>query len=102
MICLESAVVMHTGYSDPKNMSEHRSQRQWVWQYRREFLQAAQRTVPGFGAWLRQEGLACEGARRWKAIEQWQRIFHLPEDWVRQSAWLTLAMWERNADLREQ
>jgi hypothetical protein len=77
------------------------SQRQWVWQLRQEFLQAAQHTAPQIGRYLRRHGMGCGSSRdRWKVIRRWQQRFNLPDAWAGQCAWSTLGMWERSADFR--
>ncbi len=69
------------------------------WQLRREFLQAAQRTVPEIGRYLQQHGMEC--GDRWEVIGKWQQRFHLPDEWAGQCAWITLTMWDRSADFRK-
>ena len=72
-----------------------------VWSWRTLFLRAAQNVVPELGRYLRQYGLPAEGADRRKIIREWQKRFHLNEDWVEHSAWTTLSMWDRDANLRK-
>jgi hypothetical protein len=72
-----------------------------VWQYRREFLQAAQRKLPGIGRYLRRYGTPWQDAEpRRQVIQKWQEHFKLNQAWAFQCAWITLAMWDRDPDLR--
>lgn len=73
----------------------------WVWTLRVAFLQAAQTVVPRFGSDLRRLGLRSEGPNRRKVINEWQDRFHIPEAWVGECAWITLAMWDRDRESRK-
>src|SRR5438105_1879241 len=78
------------------------SQRNSVWIYRLQFLQVAQEKVPAMGRYLRRFGLACDSANRRAVISRWQKHFNLPDHWAAQSAWATLGIWDRSADLAHQ
>src|SRR5580765_9014480 len=81
-------------------MPQSRSRHIGVWPYRQEFLQVAQRKVPAMGRYLRRFGLPCYHDARRKVIRRWQGHFHLPNAWVAQSAWITLALWHDVEDYR--
>jgi hypothetical protein len=73
----------------------------WVRQSRVDFLQAAQKIKPELGEELRRYGLPSEGNDRRKVIGEWQGRFDLPEEWVGECAWSTLAMWDRHPEYRD-
>ncbi len=82
-------------------MTSLKQQRLDIWQYRREFFEAAQRKVPELGRYLRRYGTRCQdaGPRR-EVIRAWQERFNLPYEWAFECAWSTLAMWDRYPDWR--
>jgi hypothetical protein len=73
----------------------------WFWASRVAFLQATQTVVPEFGNDLRRLGLPSQGPDRRRVIREWQDRFHLPEEWVGECAWTTLAMWDRDRESRK-
>jgi hypothetical protein len=73
-----------------------------VWQYRREFLEAAQRKMPEIGRYLRLYGMRAQDHHlRSQVIRDWQNHFRLPYGWAFECAWATLAMWDRSPDVRQ-
>ena len=67
-----------------------------VWQYRREFLEAAQQKVPAMGRYLRRYGMrAPDSEVRIQVVREWQTHFNLRYAWAFECAWITLAMWDR-------
>ena len=82
-------------------MANSASNRLDIWEYRRQFLQAAQRTVPGFGSFLQErvELLEDENPRA-AVIHAWQDRFHLHPSWAFHCAKLTLLVWDRFPESR--
>jgi hypothetical protein len=67
-----------------------------VWQYRREFLEAAQQKVPAVGRYLRRYGMrAPDREVRIRVVREWQTHFNLRYAWAFECAWITLAIWDR-------
>ena len=72
-----------------------------IWEYRRQFLQAAQRTVPGFGSFLQERVELLEDENpRTAVIRDWQDRFHLHPSWAFHCAKLTLLVWDRFPESR--
>lgn len=67
-----------------------------IWQYRQQFLEAAQRKIPKLGRYLFEHGLQTDLDLRSNVIREWQELFSLREAWAFEAARITLSVWDQN------